>query len=110
VPARNTVLLALGAARAEAIGAQNVAIGCNADDYNGYPDCRRKYIEAFRDVLTEGTVGHVWVSAPFLNLTKRAVKQLGEDLGVPAHLTWSCYQGGEQPCGKCGACITRGAA
>lgn len=110
VPARNTVLLALAAARAEVVGARSVVIGCNADDFNAYPDCRRKYIEAFRDVLTEGTVSHIWVSAPFLNMTKTEVKKLGEDLGVPAGLTWSCYKGGVVPCGTCGACITRGAA
>ena len=24
--------------------------------------------------------------------------------------TWSCYEGGEEPCGKCGTCIDRKAA
>lgn len=107
VPARNTVLLALAAARAEVIGAGIVVIGCNADDFNAYPDCRRKYLEAFRDVLSEGTLSHVWVSAPLLDLTKADVVALSKDLEVPVDMTWSCYRGGVVECGKCGACLTR---
>lgn len=107
VPARNTVLLSLAAARAESIGARWVVIGANADDASAYPDCRREYIEAFRDVLIRGTVEHVWVDAPLLGMTKQQILTEAEKIGVPLHLTWSCYRGGEQPCGRCGACLTR---
>jgi 7-cyano-7-deazaguanine synthase len=107
VPARNTVLLALAAARAESIGARRIVIGANADDAAGYPDCRREYIEAFRDVLAAGTLGHVWVAAPLLDKSKAQIVDLAKDLGVPTELTWSCYAGGEQPCGECGACVLR---
>lgn len=104
VPARNTVLIALAAARAESIGAKRIVIGANADDAGGYPDCRPAYIQAYRDVLQQGTLGHVWVAAPLLAFTKAQVVELAADLHVPTHLTWSCYRGGEQPCGECGAC------
>lgn len=110
VPARNTVLIALAAARAEAIGAQRVVVGCNADDAGGYPDCRPRYLAAFRDVLNEGTLGHVWVHAPLLYCTKARVMEMAEELNVPVGLTWSCYAGGNEPCGQCGACIGRGDA
>lgn len=104
VPARNTVLLALAAARAESIGAKRIVIGANADDAAGYPDCRRPYIEAFRDVLNHGTLGHVWVQAPLLALRKHDIRERATKLGVPIELTWSCYLGGNEPCGQCGAC------
>lgn len=110
VPARNTVLLALATARAESTGARCIAIGANADDAGGYPDCRRKYLEAFRGVLTTGTVGHVWLSAPLLGYTKSDVVDLAKQVGVPTDLTWSCYQGGAEPCGTCGACESRNEA
>lgn len=110
VPARNTVFLALGAAYAESIGANKLTIGCNASDANAYPDCRAGYLEQFRDVLVAGTVGHVWISAPLLQCTKSEIVTYGNALGVPVRLTWSCYMGGERPCGVCGACVGRGVA
>lgn len=108
VPARNTVLLALAAARAESIGAKQIIIGANADDAAGYPDCRADYLEAFRDVLQAGTVGHVWVSAPLLDTRKAEILQIARQLDVPIGLTWSCYEGlAAGPCGRCGACKLR---
>lgn len=104
VPARNTVLLALAAARAEAIGAGTVIIGANGGDAAGYPDCRREFIESFRDVLNLGTVNHVWVMAPLLDMSKAEILAHGHRLKAPVGRTWSCYQGGDYECGKCGAC------
>lgn len=110
VPARNTVFIALAAARAEATGAQAVAFGANKDDAAAYPDCRRKYVEALRDVLNEGTATSLWLMAPLLADTKADILAKAKRLHVPTHLTWSCYVGGDEPCGQCGACIGRGAA
>lgn len=104
VPGRNTILIALAAARAESIGAKRVVIGCNADDAAGYPDCRREYLEAYRDVLLTGTVSSVWVTAPLLHMRKPEIIRYAKRLEVPLELTYSCYRGGEQPCGQCGAC------
>jgi 7-cyano-7-deazaguanine synthase len=108
VPARNTVFLAMAAARAETIGARSIVIGANADDAAGYPDCRADYIEAYRDVLQQGTLGHIWIQAPLLWRSKADIIKLANELNVPVDLTWSCYRGSETPCGTCGACISRG--
>lgn len=107
VPARNSVLLALGAAYAESHSASQVVIGANADDATAYPDCRRDFIESMRHVLMHGTVSHVWVAAPLLALTKPEIVGLATRLRVPIELTWSCYAGGVTPCGRCGACVSR---
>lgn len=107
VPARNTVLIALATARAEVLGAQTVIIGANADDASAYPDCRLPYLAAMSATLKLGTVGEVGVRAPLLSHTKREVVNMAHHLNVPIEMTWSCYEGGTQPCRKCGACTTR---
>jgi 7-cyano-7-deazaguanine synthase len=106
VPGRNTVLIALATAYAESIGAGNIVIGANADDAGGYPDCRRKFIESYRDTISVGTDGKVWLHAPLLSMSKAEIVFESRRLGVPVNLTWSCYRGGETPCGRCGACMS----
>ena len=44
VPARNTIFLSLALGWAEAVGARDLAIGVNALDYSGYPDCRPDFV------------------------------------------------------------------
>ena len=48
--------------------------------------------------------------APFASKNKAEVVRVGLELGAPYALTWSCYEGGEHPCGDCGTCRDRAAA
>jgi 7-cyano-7-deazaguanine synthase len=113
VPARNTVLLALGLALAESEGADSIYLGANAIDYSGYPDCRGPFLRAFERVARLGTragvEGHrrLRIRAPLLALRKSDIVRLGRRLGVPFDRTWSCYRGGVRPCGRCDACRLR---
>jgi 7-cyano-7-deazaguanine synthase len=52
----------------------------------------------------------VRVRAPFAGLTKAEIVKRGAARGVPWPYTWSCYAGGEEPCGVCGACYSRAQA
>lgn len=104
VPMRNTLLISMASVRAEILGARMIGLGANADDAAGYPDCRPSYLEGFRDVLITGTLQHIWVHAPLLYTKKSQIRALAEERGVPTGLVWSCYAGGAEPCGKCGAC------
>ena len=49
----------------------------------------------------------VRIEAPLLRLSKKVIVELGHALGVPFEKTWSCYKGGEVPCGECDACLLR---
>lgn len=113
VPARNTLMLAAALGYAESHRLGEIYLGVNAIDYSGYPDCRPEYLRAFERLARLATrVGveehrSIRVRAPLLRKSKAAIVRLGERLGVPWKLTWSCYAGGRFPCGRCDACRLR---
>ncbi len=112
VPARNTIFLSFAASMAEANGAEAIFIGANALDYSGYPDCRPDYLNAFEQLIKQGTKHGVEgkpleIKAPLIHLTKSQIIQLALKLGAPLEWTWSCYKGGEYPCQICDSCLLR---
>ena len=113
VPARNTIFLSIALGCAESRGLDTIWIGANAIDYSGYPDCRPEYLRAFERLARLATKTGVEgstrfrVRAPLLRLTKAEIVRLGEKLGVPWGLTWSCYEGADRPCGRCDSCRWR---
>ena len=109
VPNRNAIFLSIACNIAAAIGAARVMFAANADDEAGFPDCREKFINAYNCALAEAEIP-VKVIAPYLHLPKWQILRKGQDLGVKFSETWSCYEGGIQPCGKCGACVKRAEA
>ena len=97
---------------AEAIKAEAIFIGAHAQDYSGYPDCRPEFYRAFRKAAAAGTKTGVEnkpidIKTPLVNKNKAGIIKLGRKLGVPFGLTWSCYEGGKSPCGKCDSCFYR---
>jgi len=112
VPGRNTVFLAIALSLAEAKQAEAIYLGINAVDYYGYPDCRPEYLAAYQklaDLSSKvGIEGHApQLVAPLVLDTKVEIIQKAVKLGVPIAATWSCYQGGEHPCGLCDSCRIR---
>ena len=113
VPARNTILLSIALGYAESHRLGTVYLGANAVDYSGYPDCRPEYFRAFERLARLATKAGVErgeyarIETPLLHRSKAEIVRLGERLGVPWNLTWSCYAGGRTPCGKCDACRLR---
>lgn len=112
VPGRNTVFIALALALAEAKGAEAVYLGINAVDYSGYPDCRPEYLAAFQQLAQlsskAGLEGHApKLVAPLVMDSKVDIVRRAIALGVPIEQTWSCYQGGAEPCGRCDSCRIR---
>lgn len=109
VPFRNGLMLSAVASIAVSVGASEIYYGAHADDSagNAYPDCSVEFTEYMNNAIYSGTGGQVNIIAPFVNVNKADVVRTGLKLGVPYELTWSCYNGGERPCGKCGTCIDR---
>ncbi|TAM39466.1 7-cyano-7-deazaguanine synthase QueC [bacterium] len=107
VPGRNIIFLSFAISLAEALKAKAVFIGAHSQDYSGYPDCRPEFLSAFSRMAKAGTLGRYEILAPLLYKNKSQIIMMGEKLGVPFGLTWSCYSGGKAPCGKCDSCRYR---
>ncbi len=109
VPFRNGLFLSCAASIALSRGCDVIFYGAHSDDAAGsaYPDCSNVFKNAMNQAIYEGSGHQLTVEAPFVNLTKADVVRTGLRLNVPYHLTWSCYEGGDVPCGRCGTCIDR---
>jgi 7-cyano-7-deazaguanine synthase len=111
VPNRNMVMLSIATAIAVANRADYVATGVHAGDHAIYPDCRPEFIASVNGtarIATKGfSVPGFEIMAPFVEMTKEEICELGYQLDVPFGKTWSCYEGREYHCGKCGTCVER---
>lgn len=107
VPFRNGIMLSIAVAYAQSIDAKYVFYGAQASDVDFYPDCRPKFVTAFQRAARFGIDEKIVIRAPLINMRKSDVIKLGNKLGVPFELTWSCYRSGEKHCGKCESCINR---
>lgn len=91
----------------------SIFIAANAIDYSGYPDCRPEYYEQMTKALSEGSkLGaqykkQIKIQTPIILKNKAEIVKMAMDLKAPLEYTWSCYEGGEVPCGKCDSCILR---
>ena len=112
VPFRNGLFLSSAASIALSHGCEVIYYGAHADDAAGsaYPDCSQEFNDAINSAIYLGSGGQLRVEAPFVGKTKADVVAEGLRLYAPYALTWSCYEGGETPCGLCGTCRDRAAA
>ncbi|HEY6414806.1 MAG TPA: 7-cyano-7-deazaguanine synthase QueC [Acidimicrobiales bacterium] len=115
VPNRNMTMLSVAGAIAVAEEAVFVATANHAGDHFIYPDCRPEFIQACSAALMVGNIGFSapgfeGIKAPFINISKASIVEIGHGLHVPWADTWSCYQGNEVHCGRCGTCVERAEA
>jgi len=111
VPGRNIIFLGLAASLAYTLEAERIVGGWNIIDYGGYPDCRPDFLHhmelAINHGLGFGNSYKMRIEAPLVTKNKKEIMLMGQELQVPFGMTWSCYEGGEKPCGKCGSCLHR---
>lgn len=127
VPMRNTIFISLAAAFLEnkilkAIETDGnpskdvsvkIFLGANIVDFSGYPDCKPDFFLRMSEALCYGSklcteYGVKFeITNPVLNLSKGQIIQLARKIGAPIHLTWSCYEEGDLPCGICESCLIR---
>lgn len=103
VPARNILFLTIAANRAACLGCTHLVTGVCQEDFGGYPDCRRDFIDAMEEALGEGIVGEpdaFNIQTPLMDLTKAQSVELAAELeGCMEALAYShtCYDGQYPP-------------
>lgn len=117
VPMRNQFFLTLAANYAYAQGSNILITGVCQEDFGGYPDCRRTFIDAFEKACNLGTftgedetLPPLQVLTPLMNLTKEQTVEMAEDLaGCYEALAYShtAYDGQYPPVGHDHATLLR---
>lgn len=107
VPNRNMILLSLAIGYAVDIGAEKVFYGAHAGDHSIYPDCRPEFVHAMNDVAKIANYEPIDIVTPYLNSHKAEILTDGLNMGLDYGKSWTCYNGREKACGKCGSCVER---
>ncbi|MGS2720319.1 7-cyano-7-deazaguanine synthase QueC [Paraglaciecola aestuariivivens] len=107
VPNRNMILLSMAVGYAVSLGATKVFYGAHSGDHAIYPDCRPEFVHKMNDVCAIANYEAVEIVTPFLEVSKTAILTAGLAMNLDYSLTWTCYNGREKACGKCGACQER---
>jgi 7-cyano-7-deazaguanine synthase len=107
VPNRNMVMLSYAVARAIALGAERVYYGAHMGDHAIYPDCRPEFLHAFNAAAQMGNYEPIEVVAPYMQWDKSEILEAGLKMGLDYSRSWTCYNGRDKPCGKCGSCCER---
>ena len=107
VPFRNGIMLSIAAGYAESLDADAIVLGNHFGDHAVYPDCRVDFINPMKEAIEKGTYKGIKLLSPFDTIDKTEIARIGHALNFPFELTYSCYNGEDKHCGKCGTCFER---
>ena len=107
VPNRNMIFISYAIAYSIAHDINEVWYGAHAGDHFIYPDCRPEFLASMDTAAGLCDPSPVSIKAPFINLNKGEIFKIGLGLGIDYSQTWTCYEGQEKACGKCGSCVER---
>ena len=110
VPNRNMIMLSIAAGVALSQDRTELYYGAHSGDHAIYPDCRADFVTAMQQALGLCDWQKIDLQVPFLHLDKPEIVRRGAALGVDFGQTWTCYTGGDMPCGECGSCFERSEA
>ena len=113
ISSRNVIFYGIATSFAELIGSKYIVGGHNKEDVSSFPDSSSEFFNRFNKTTAVGLytgseTGRVIL--PLSKLTKTEVVLLGDKLGVPFNLTWSCFMSGRKPCSVCLSCSLRASA
>lgn len=104
VPNRNGVFLNIAAGFAEALGADVIVPGFNAEEAVTFPDNSGEFLEQSTKALSYSTRNQVQVVCTTVSLNKTQIVRRGMELNMDFNLIWPCYLAGDIWCGQCESC------
>ena len=107
VPGRNIVFTSIANSFAESERASIIIMGWDLEEAATFPDNSKEFLNAFNNVLEIGSIDNIRIEAPLIDMDKLDIVKLGNDIGVPLNLSYSCYKGLETHCGVCESCMRR---
>lgn len=107
VPNRNMILLSMAIGYAVSLGAEAVYYGAHSGDHAIYPDCRPEFVFKMNEVAKIANYEAVEIVCPYIDVDKIGILTDGLVMDLDYSETWTCYNGREKACGKCGACQER---
>lgn len=117
VPMRNQLFLTVAANRAYVLGCRVLVTGVCQEDYGGYPDCRKVFVDAIEEACNLGTftgkdgaLDSLRIETPLMYLTKAESVHLADTLpGCMEALAYShtSYDGQYPPLGHDHATLLR---
>ena len=107
VPNRNMIMLSVAIGWAVSLKYDRVVYAAHGGDHAIYPDCRPEFADLIDRAARICDWHPIYLERPFIHMSKAAIAQYAKEMGVPIEDTWSCYEGRELHCGKCGTCVER---
>lgn len=107
VPFRNGILMSVAAGVALSQEIDAIAIAAHSGGGTIYPDCGTPFLEAMSEAIRAGSEYKLDVICKYASSKKSEIVSLGHLAHAPMSLSYSCYEGTEQHCGKCGTCVRR---
>ena len=107
VPGRNIVFTSIANSFGESMGAEIIIVGWDLEEAATFPDNSKEFLNAFNNVLQVGSFDKIKIEAPLIDMNKIDIVKLGNDIGAPMDLSYSCYKGFDKHCGVCESCMRR---
>ena len=108
---RNSIMFSIATSLAIDLGVHRVVVGIHSGDHAIYPDCRTEFIRQFNQTMILANEGFIQddfqIIAPFVQMSKTDIAELGILLGLDESTTYSDYEGGDVQNSKSGTSVER---